>query len=303
MAALSSMPLALLYSPALAQMAVEEDLTDDAPLGEMGNYDALFFGPAPTRAVKSAFRFPEDVDVDLAYGIDISHHSRSIPWSSLKAAKVNYAYIKSSQSITSRDPMFGAHWKSARDHGVPCGAYHWLTPGVSGADQGAFFARRMKEVGVTSGDLQPVIDLEWDFLGKSFKRTTIGSRRARGRQVPIYKDYWSDIPAADIVKSVNACVQALVAAMAPIAVSPIIYTNKSWWDAMLPASTRLTCPLWPSDYRDQSFRNGVPRAISGHTYNLWQFTDRGRIVVGNESHGPFDCNKIVRGDLAKLTIA
>jgi lysozyme len=245
----------------------EIELVNDAPLGEMGEYDANFLGPAADKAPRGPFIFPSDADSDNAYGIDISHWTKEVPWSELKDLKINYVYIKASQSSRAKDGMFETHWKAAKQHGVPRGAYHWLTPGVSGKDQGEYFVSRMKSGGgLEKADLQPVIDLEWDYLGKSFKRVPLGNGRD--------KDYWSDFSSGEIVAAVNDCILAVKDGFPSLAVRPIIYTNRSWWDERLAPNVRFAAPVWLADYRQKSYAQHIPRLIVGHEYNLWQFTEK-----------------------------
>ena len=78
-------------------------LTDEPPIGYYGTYDLDYFGPPAERNVKKNFVFPRDVESEAAYGIDISHYTNAVPWGALKAAKVNYVYIKSSESRNGRD--------------------------------------------------------------------------------------------------------------------------------------------------------------------------------------------------------
>jgi GH25 family lysozyme M1 (1,4-beta-N-acetylmuramidase) len=293
---------ALVASRSRAQDAEEVDLVDDAPLGEMGNFDVKEFGPASTRAVREAFRFPADVDSATAYGIDISHHTKAVPWAHLADAKINYVYIKASQGARNRDATLEKYWAEAANANIPCGAYHFLSAGVPGKDQGAYFVKRLKDVGglKPGRHLQPVIDLEWDFLGKDFKRQVIS---APGKPVA-YKDFWSDYTSAQIVKEMNDCIAVLRQGVAPLGIKPLIYTNRSWWEIRIKPDVRFEgCTIWTSDYRKASYTNGVPRSVSGHAYNLWQFTEKGGITVGGEQYGPFDCNKLVHGSLQDLLIS
>jgi GH25 family lysozyme M1 (1,4-beta-N-acetylmuramidase) len=283
----------------------EVDLVDDAPLGEMGNFDSNFYGPPETRAVREVFKFPVDAESASAYGIDISHHSKEVPWDGMKTAKVNYVYIKAGQGARNRDPMFETHWAAAERIGMPCGAYHFLSAGVPGKDQGDYFLKRIRDVGgLKSGrHLQPVIDLEWDFLGGAFKRTVLKTMVQNGKSVAIYKDYWSDYSSDEIARQMNDCLAVVREGLAPLGVKPIIYTNRSWWETRLKPGVRFAdCTIWTSDYRRASYSDGVPRSVAGHTYHLWQFTERGKITVAGKDYGPFDCNKLVKGSLENLRI-
>jgi len=277
-------------------------LTDDEPLGVMGEFDANYLGPAESRAARDRFVFPHDADSLTAYGIDISHHTESVPWAALKEARVNYVYMKASQALK-WDGKFADHWQAAKRHAMPRGAYHWLTPGLSGKDQGEYLVGRIKAAGgLEKGDLQPVIDLEWDYLGKTFKRQK-ETRKIGKRQVTTFKDYWSDLSLQATLDTITTCVAAIKAGFPDLNVAPIVYTNRSWWDERLNPQVRLGCRVWPSDYRQKSYDAHEPRPVLNHTYNMWQFTEKGMIVVGNDRYGPFDCNKIVKGTIVDLTIA
>lgn len=270
-------------------------LENDVRLGELGEYDANYLGPPASKEARGPFVFPADAESHSAYGIDISHWSGEIPWSLLSGANVNYVYIKASQAARARDGMFETHWKAAKLHRVPRGAYHWLTPGIAGREQGEYFVSRIKAAGgLERGDMQPVIDLEWDYLGKDFRKLLLSGGG--------FKDFWSDHASAGIATEMNACIAAVKAGFSGLDVRPVIYTNRSWWDQRIAPHVRFDAPVWLADYRQKSYAAGVPRAIAGHDYNLWQFTEKGSISADGRRFGPFDCNKIVKGDLQALLV-
>jgi len=282
-------------------LPAEVDLVDEPTRGYYGDYDVTNFGPAALRKAKRDFVFPSEVDVPFGYGIDISHHSKEVPWHALKDAKVSYVYIKASQGQNGRDGKFVEFWKAAKASTLPFGAYHFLTAGVPGETQAAFFLKRLAEVGhIQKGHLQPVLDLEWDIFGPTFKRVVVG-KSAMGD--PLYKDYWDGLSKSAIVATVNAWVAVMLAAAGPLKIKPVIYTNRSWWEAHVPAGTVFPhCTIWISDYRQQSFANNAPRSVQGHEYHLWQFTDRAHIQTGGKNYGPFDSNKLLSDSIQTLII-
>lgn len=296
-----------LASDALAQLprasaAAEVSLVGEPTRGYYANYDLNNFGPPALRKVNKDFVFPKDVDVDLSYGIDVSHHTNEVPWSDLKHSKVNYVYVKASQSVNGRDDKFIGFWTAAQNSGLPYGAFHFLTASVAGQDQGKYFLKRLGEVGgLQSGHLQPVIDLEWDIYGPNFKTVVVG-KSPQGDKV--YKDYWDAVPKSAIVATVNDCVSAIRSAAGNIRLNPVIYTNRSWWESHVPAGTVFAgCTVWISDYRRQSYDNNAPRSVQGHDYYLWQFTDRAHVDIGGKLHGPYDSNKLVFGGIERIRIA
>ena len=293
----------LTLAAAHSEAAVSEiPLTDDPTRGDWARYDADNFGPPASRGAKRDFQFPRNAD-DLAggYGIDLSHHyAGDVPWSALAGTKVSYVYAKCSQSDHAFDNRFEEFWKGARSVKMPVGAYHFLTAGVSGKLQAAYFLQRLSMVGgLKAGDLQPVLDLEWDPLGPDFKRVVVGHDK-QGK--PIYKDYWDEAQnKARIVTAVADFAQT-VRASSP-AIRPIIYTNRSWWNAHVPSGTIFEgCSVWISDYRNASFQQGTPLSVNQHKYYLWQFTDGGTVKVGIKTYGPFDSNKLVNGGMEHICI-
>ncbi len=292
-------------SPASASntgLSAEVALNDEPDRGYYANYDVNNFGPPQARDAKRSFMFPKDVESRgaLAYGIDVSHHCSEVPWPILKAHGVNYVYIKASQSRNAHDPRFEEFWAAAPTSGIPWGAYHFLTAGVSGKDQGEYFVKRLGQVGgLTKNLLQPVIDLEWDIYGPDFKRVVISTKPSG----PVYKDYWETVSSQSIVDTVNSCVDLIRAAYPTLDIRPIIYTNASWWGDRIPVGTTFPhCTVWISDYRKASYAKKSPNSVSGHAYYLWQFTDGAMIDTGSKQFGPFDANKLVFGGINHILI-
>ncbi len=136
-------------------------------------------------------------------GIDVSGHQGIIDWDRLKAAGIEFAYIKASEGETFNDPRFSRNWYGAEQAGIPRGAYHFFTQCRSGKVQAENFIR---VVPVDPDALPPVIDAE---------------RMGPCLQTPAVKD-------------VAAEIQVLMAALqAQYKVRPIIYTTREFNDAYL----------------------------------------------------------------------
>lgn len=294
--------------PITAQMVESKDhlfiLTDDDTLGILGERDleeSNYVNPDGTRNAKANFIFPDDANDGHSYGIDVSHHMKTVPWKDLRAGKCDYVYVKCSQATRGIDDHFEAHWRGAAEIAkLPVGAYHFLCPGRTGKDQADFFLGRLRKVnGLSKGCLQPVVDLEWDTYGPDFKRIPIGVDRD-GK--PKYKDYWDGVSSDEIVKIVQGFVDTVRAASKNNIV-PLVYTNRTWWESHLTRNAQLTnCTIWISDYRNESYRTQQPRSVAGHVYDLWQFSETGHIRSGGTLVGPVDCNKLVHGDVSDLLI-
>jgi lysozyme len=209
--------------------------------------------------------------------------------------------MKASQSRNGRDGKFLEFWSAAKASGIPSGAYHFLTAGVPGRDQASYFLARLAEAGgLKTGNLQPVIDLEWDIYGADFKRIVLG--HAPSGEIS-YKDYWDDLQKTEIVSTVIDCVSAIRSGAGTPGIKPIIYANRTWWESHIPSRTVFEgCTVWISDYRLQSYKNNSPRSVEGHEYYLWQFTDQAHINIDSKLHGPYDSNKLVFGGIDHITI-
>ncbi|MEI9429212.1 glycoside hydrolase family 25 protein [Mesorhizobium sp. Cs1299R1N3] len=281
------------------------NLVDDDTRGALGERDLLESGISEDhlRSAMADFIFPDNADDGKPYGIDVSHHTKNVPWADLHAVKCQYVYVKASQASRGVDERFVEHWKNATSiANVPVGAYHFLCPRIPGEDQAKFFLSRVVQVdGVADGNLQPVVDLEWDTYGPDFKRVVSGYDK---KKRPIYKDYWLDEKPSDIVAVVQGFVDQLRAQVGSHIV-PRIYTNRTWWHSVLGDKVRFNdCKIWISDYRKASFDSQQPQSVVGHEYDLWQFSETGRIRASKGPLvGPFDCNKLSRGALSDLIIS
>ena len=72
---------------------------------------------------------------------------------------VQFAFIRVSKSDSLVDSLYLKNYNEAKKHGIPCGAYHFLTDTVSGKVQAELFLAHAK---LEQGDLPPVLDVEID---------------------------------------------------------------------------------------------------------------------------------------------
>ena len=103
------------------------------------------------------FNYPDAARFPIR-GIDVSHHQGPIDWMAVKAARVEFAFIKASEGADFRDREFGRNWENARLSGIARGAYHFFTfctPGVAQADN------FVSAIGTSPGELSPVADVEF----------------------------------------------------------------------------------------------------------------------------------------------
>lgn len=91
-------------------------------------------------------------------GIDVARFQTSVDWASARANGVNFAFIKATEGGDRVDEMFASHWRGAAAAGVPRGAYHFFYHCRAPEEQARWF---FSHVPRRSGDLPPVIDMEW----------------------------------------------------------------------------------------------------------------------------------------------
>ncbi|MEW5871744.1 MAG: GH25 family lysozyme [Chloroflexota bacterium] len=108
----------------------------------------------------------------LAYtpGIDVSHWQGRIDWTAVKAAGVQFAYIKATDGGSFLDPSFASNWSGAQAAGLLRGAYHFFRPIQDPQKQAEFF---LKTAVLSGSDLPPALDLE---VSDNLKSATIIQR-------------------------------------------------------------------------------------------------------------------------------
>ena len=84
----------------------------------------------------------------LAYadGVDVSHWQGSMSWTKVKAAGMQFAFMKATESTTYTDTQFATNWAGAQAVGLYRGAYHFARPSTSAgsaAKQAEYFVSRV----------------------------------------------------------------------------------------------------------------------------------------------------------------
>jgi GH25 family lysozyme M1 (1,4-beta-N-acetylmuramidase) len=180
-------------------------------------------------------------------GVDVSHYQGSINWSSVRAAGIQFAYIKATEGTTYKDPTFNTNYLNAYHAGVIRGAYHFAQPGSSsGATQATYFASNGGAWSADNLTLPGMLDLEGGCYGKT----------AAGMQSWIL-DFYNTYKARtgrDVV----------------------IYTSASWWNTCTGGWSGMSSrsPLFAASWTsaaDPTIPNGFPYAT------LWQYTDAGSV--------------------------
>jgi len=129
-------PPGLLQALALALSAVTLNLA--VPASASSAHMRVPEAPA-TIAGSAGPATPRKVPHPRVSGIDVSHYQGKIDWRRVRAADVEFAYIKATQGNSYKDPRFNENYQAATRAGLVRGAYHFATPNSSSGRRQADF--------------------------------------------------------------------------------------------------------------------------------------------------------------------
>jgi len=186
---------------------------------------------------------PPTFDSSTLLGVDISHFQDVVDFAKLKAAGVNFVFIKATEGIDLLDQQFAANWQKAKAFGFPRGAYHLFRPKDDLQSQIDFF---VKTVGRPQpGDLPPVLDVE----------------------VP---EDWTQFTVAQRVNMILGWLKGVEAALG---VRPIIYINNSMTNTVLSNPAAFAAYLlWIAHYTSHP-TPALP--LPWTSWVFWQYSETG----------------------------
>ena len=172
-------------------------------------------------------------------GIDVSHHNGAIDWKMVKKNKnIQFVYIKATEGKTHVDRNYLANARGAHDQKLKVGIYHYFTSRSSATEQFNWFKQNAN---MTWQDLVPVVDVE-DFSGWRSKEQLQDSLMAFVRMV---KKHYGKLP--------------------------LIYTHQNFYNSYL-------YPRFNKHYLFiAAYRKSPPVIKGGATYDIWQYSDSGRV--------------------------
>ena len=194
------------------------------------------------------------------FGIDVSKWQGNIDWARVKAAGVEYAFIRVSDGITTIDEKFVPNWAGAGLQGIPRGVYQFFRPHRDPIEQADIVIDHLLEYGV--GELPPVIDVE-----------------ATNDQTP-----------ATIALNVGRWIDRVESVLG---VTPIIYTGRYFWNDNVRSNAYSSYPLWHAQYTSAACPN---IADAWSDWLIWQYSSTGRV---DGIAGDVDMNRF-NGDRARL---
>jgi lysozyme len=186
-------------------------------------------------------------------GIDVSHYQGHVNWGAVRGAGCAFAFAKATEGAGDTDPFFATNWAGMKAAGLLRGAYHFFRSEQDAAQQAAHF---LSTVQLGTGDLPPVLDIE----------------------------IADGVSGAALVGGVQTWLDAVEPAAG---VTPIIYTDASFWNANLNAQFG-AYPLWIAHYTAAPAPTPLPRGWSDWT--LWQYSQSLHIegVNGAADHDYFN---------------
>ena len=96
---------------------------------------------------------------NCVWGIDISHHQKSVNWKVLtEKNRPDFIFLKSTEGSSHTDSKYREYYKKAKEYQIPVGAYHFFSYQTDGKSQAANFIRHAQ---LHQGDIYPVLDVEF----------------------------------------------------------------------------------------------------------------------------------------------
>jgi GH25 family lysozyme M1 (1,4-beta-N-acetylmuramidase) len=197
-------------------------------------------------------------------GIDVSHHQGTINWPGVRAAGIQFAYLKATEGVSHQDTRFDTNYVAAYRAGVIRGAYHFALPNrSSGAAQANYLAGNGGAWSADGRTLPAALDIEHNPYGAMCYGKTQAAMRT-----------WI----ADFLATYRARTGRYA----------VIYTTTSWWVACTGNYSGFWSrhPLWIA--RWASTPGTLPAGAPFWTF--WQHTSTGRVpgVTGNVDRNHFN---------------
>jgi len=176
--------------------------------------------------------------IQLAKGIDVSHHQGEIGWPAVESdPEVRFAIIRTGHGVKG-DRQFRRNWRLARKTRLVLGVYHYFDYWVDAQAQAQRFLEITDEAGVWDGPtLPPVGDFEHGPITSSHIETWLNT----------------------VEGHVGLC--------------PWIYTGPWWWNTAVGNVRHMArYPLWVADYTGV-----VDVPLPWTDWIMHQRTDKGRV--------------------------
>jgi lysozyme len=178
-------------------------------------------------------------------GIDVSSWQDPNKLNLPEIAKTHSFLIARATYGVASDPTFRAHIRNARAAGMTVGAYHFFRQTQGWGEQLASYQGELDAVGLTSGDLVPVVDLEWNERYDGKVRADVFNSQGRALVEELRNRY-------------GDCYVYLSPGFFQTLGKPEWLLKAPWWIAHYTNETAPWCPF--------------------KEWDIWQYTSKGRVV-------------------------
>jgi GH25 family lysozyme M1 (1,4-beta-N-acetylmuramidase) len=212
---------------------------------------------------------------DWVVGIDVSAHQGTIDWHAVKAAGIQYAFIKTSEGTGWVDPKWYQNRDGAKAAGIPWAGYHFARPDTKPGDARQE-AQSFIKYGGHLGPLPAVLDLE---------ETTMN----RDQTIQWAADFCDEL---ERVKPQHY----------------ILYAGAFFLGQAIAADFRLRkCFWWLPNY-GAGGDNPDPKTLRlpatnnpiGENWDIWQYTSRGHVPGIGGGRADVDMNVMERAVFNRL---
>ena len=184
-------------------------------------------------------------------GMDVSSHQPAVDWRAAWNQGSRFAYVKATEGIDYKNPLYNQQYTGAATVGMDRGAYHFALPYLSsGAVQANFFVNNGGGWSADGRTLPPLLDIEYNpypSLGNTCYNMSAG------QMVSWLKDF------SNTVKARTGRV-------------PMIYTTTDWWRTCTGNSAAFADhPLHIAAYNTTP----GPMPAGWETYSVWQYSSTG----------------------------
>ena len=178
---------------------------------------------------------------EVLEGIDVSVYQGTIDWTKVRAAGIEFAYIRVSDGLPPIDSRFTQNWAAARTAGVLRGAYQFFREDEDPVAQADLLLDTMGPL--EDDDLPAAIDVE----------STDGQT---GATIVAHVKAWMDRVEAGSGKR------------------PIIYTGRPFWDSNTGSSTAVSDhTLWIPNW----YVTCPSISVAWSSWGFWQYSSTGQI--------------------------
>ena len=217
--------------------------------------------------------------IEVLPGVDLSSHNANVDFDKMAAAGIKYAWIKTTEGTTHNNPGHEKKFKDARKSGIIVGAYHFARPDTNSGDpkdwekEADSFLKSLDRVGLESGDLAPVVDLEQ------------GLKTDDDYNLNWYLNWIEKVECETNTR-------------------PVIYTARWAWQLYIMKGNRAlqkrlaSYPLWLASYNEGASPERATKLWDD--WDVWQWTGHGA-VPGVK--GKCDQNWMAGGQLNKLRVS